>query len=173
MRIVAFLLLVPACAAGCAAEPETTITPPAPHSGQLTSLIGVSPAGEGDLSVAVALPRMHLVTGQTIDVTVTVTNQAGCPVRIDSLTSARVHVFIWRGSLAGWVKMLRYPQAQAMVVTPWGIAANGSVQFRMPLVVEPTWPTHEPLRLTAAINGTGVASTPITIEVTPQSPDPR
>ena len=173
MRIVAFLLLVPAWAAGCAAEPDATITPPAPHSGQLTSLVGVSSAGNGDLAVAVALPQTHLVTGQTIDVTVTVTNQVGSPVRIDSFTSARIYVFIWRRSLAGWSKMLRYPQAEAMVVTPWGIAANGSVEFQMPLVVEPTWPTHEPLRLTAAVNGTGVASTPITIEVTPQSPDTR
>ncbi len=162
----AALLLLLAClvSAGCGADGPGK--PTHACAGKPPVATDAPPSGEGDLAVAVGLATAQLVTGQSLDVTVTVTNRTDSTIEIDSLTSAKVYVFIWRYTIAGWTETLRYPQAEAMVVTPWSIDAGESVTFDMPLVVEPTWPTYEPLRLTVAINGTDAVSLPIAIKVT-------
>lgn len=141
--------------------------------GDLTKNIGQCPPAscqrstdQADLTAAVSAESVDLVTGDSLAVTVTVTNHTDSAIEINSLSSAKIRLLIRRRTMAGWEVLLRYPQTEAMVVTPWSVAAGETTVFNIPLTVEPTWPTHERLRLIAAVNGTDVTSPPVTIMVT-------
>jgi len=168
---VVLILLTFLAAAGCSSHAGSSQW----HSGELTDVTGVPLAGRDDLAVTVSLTSTssHLTTGQAIDAMVTITNLTDRPVRIDSPTSVRLYVYIWRYTEAGWTKILRYPQSELHVVTPWGIAPDASVGMTLPLVIEPNWPTYETLRLTAAVNGANTTSEPIIFRVASKPADKR
>lgn len=108
----------------------------------------------GDLEMTLKIDEQVLVTGETLPVTVTVTNiRQTAPVEIEARSSARVIVELLRWRPEGWQQVARYPQAALMVLSPWTLKAGQTRTFELDLPVEPNWPTHETLDLRARLNG--------------------
>ncbi len=144
--IPAILLAAALLAAGCAGETHRS-RPGGPD---------VATASAGELSLTVQAERRVLRTGERLAVDVTVANRGSGPVEIVSPNAARLLATVWAkydetGST--WEKVKTYPQAAAMVVTPWTLRPGESFRRTMHLPVEPDWPGEERLRLTVTVNG--------------------
>ena len=94
-----------------------------------------------------------VVRGETFKVVVVGRNTTREPIRIDARTGAPVYVRIWRHTGLAWETVKRYPEVATMVMTPWTLAPHSERRFELNLTVGPDWPTNEPLRLTAELNG--------------------
>jgi len=105
------------------------------------------------LVVGIELPKSHFVPGEHLAVKVTAQNTTDEPMSILAQTGAPVYVNIWRNTGLGWDTVKRYPQAATMVMSPWELSAGQTRTFTLRLTVEPDWPTGEPLRMTAQLNG--------------------
>ena len=64
-----------------------------------------------------------------------------------------------------WEEVKRYPQAETTTMNPWTLEANSHRTFEMQLTVQPDWPTGEPLRMTAELNGRKDVSPSLTLTV--------
>ena len=72
-------------------------------------------------------------------------------IRADS--GALVYVRLWRHTGTAWEEINRFPAAAVMAVREWKLPAGGSHKVVMNVDVTPDWPTGEPLKLTAELNG--------------------
>lgn len=120
----------------------------------------------GDLEMTLEVDEQVLVTGETLPVTVTVTNiRQTDPVEIEARSSALVIVELLRWQPEGWQQVARYPQAALMVLSPWTLKAGQTRTFELELPVEPNWPTHESLHLRARLNGVDDAKLRVPVRV--------
>jgi len=113
----------------------------------------VNSAERDGLVVEIELTRREFAVGQTMPVTVTALNTTRRDLDILASTGAPVYVKVWRNIGVGWEEVKRYPQAAVMVMSPWSLEARGRRTFPLSVPVEPDWPTNEPLRVTAELNG--------------------
>ena len=117
------------------------------------------------LSLRLSLPRREFVTGQAIPVTLRVRNVTDEPITIVASTSSPYYIRVWRYTSVGWELLKQYPRAALMVMSPWTLAADGERVFEFSVPVEPDWPTNEPLRLTAMLNGREALTPALTVYV--------
>jgi hypothetical protein len=117
------------------------------------------------LGLRVEVDRPRLAVGERLDVMVAVRNRTSRPMEIVADTGALVYLRLWRFDGLNWVEVRRYPQAATMVVTAWQLPAGGHRAWRLDLPVEPDWPSFEPLRLSAELNGRPDAVAYATVQV--------
>lgn len=108
---------------------------------------------EDGLKVELRVPQRDLVRGQTVPVTVIASNLTGKEIVVPASSGALVYVSIWRSTATGWEQVKRYPETAAELASPWRLAGKSSHTFPVNLPVAPDWPTGEPLRITAELNG--------------------
>lgn len=117
------------------------------------------------LRVELRVPRRSLVRGETVPVTVVARNLTKNEIVIPAETGALVYVTLWRRTEAGWEQVKRYPETAAQVLSHWRLAPKSSQNFPLNLRVAPDWPTGEPLRMTAELNGRKNVSPSLTVNV--------
>ncbi len=122
-------------------------------------------AAEG-MVVSMEVPRRIFRVGEKFVVNVTIRNllkKQQIAIMADS--GAPVYVRLFRHTGLAWDQMKRYPETTTMVMTPWTLAPLEQRSYAVQLTVEPDWPTYEPLRLTAEVNGEKKIKAFATIEV--------
>jgi hypothetical protein len=119
----------------------------------------------GPLLATLQLPTRSLVAGQTFPAVVTVRNTGSVPVRITANSGSLVYVRVMRHSPAGFFEVKRYPPVSLAVVRPWELRPGEVRRFEMTLTAEPDWPTNEPLRLEAEVNGQPALAPGIIVQV--------
>jgi hypothetical protein len=119
------------------------------------------------LQLSIDLPGTTFAPGETFTAEVTATNVSGQTVTIEANTSAKFHLRVWQNKTIGWEVVKKYPEVAAMVITPWKLRSGESVSFRPKVTVEPDWPTYEPLRLSATLNGYDGLEPYLVVEVIP------
>jgi hypothetical protein len=110
-------------------------------------------ATKDGLSVRLELPMRNLYWGQSVTATVVATNTSGRAITVQRPTQAPVLVKVWRHTVAGLEEVKRLPAASVMVAGTWKLEPGASRTFTLELPVERDWPTGEPLRITAELNG--------------------
>lgn len=145
MRISAFLLLgltgTVLLSGGCNGSGENKIT-----------AYGNSVESNG-LCARIALPDNTFNAGEIFLATFAATNKTDKPMTIHAISGSPVYVRLWRRTAVGWETFKRYPEAVVMVMKSWTLEPGQTRTFPMQLVVDRTWPTSEPLRLTGELNG--------------------
>ena len=142
-------------ALGCQQEPLKAAAQPG---------IAVSGADKG-LQVAMQLPQRNLYRGQVVPIKVTATNTTQQELAIPAETGSPVYVTVLRKTGAGWEQVKRLPETPVMVAKPWKLAPGVSHTFILNVTVSPDWPTGEPLRVTAELNGRPQAKATANIQV--------
>jgi len=139
--------------AGCAA-PEMQFGPGPGNSAEAKGLI-----------VHVSVPKRDFAVGEQVKVTVTAVNTTRRPISFNATSSARAIVRLFRHTGMGWEQVRRYPQAAAMILSPWRLERGQRRSFVLMVPVEPDWPSEEPLRLTGELNGRGDLAPGVVIRV--------
>jgi hypothetical protein len=121
----------------------------------------------GGLRVRVELPRRSFRVGDTIAVKVTATNTTGTPIQIVSPTGAPVLVRVARQTMAGPEQVQVYPRSVTSNILSWTIPAGESWPKTLRVPVEPDWPVHEVLYVSAELNGYGHLAPTVHIRVKP------
>ena len=149
----AYMLLFAAglCLAGCAQQEIAT----GEHVAQADGLVVTLESPQHDV----------LVPGENLSLIVTVRNTTKQPAEIVARSGAPVYARVWRRGEMYWQQVKTYPQAATMVMTPWTLPAREQRTFMLSLPVEPDWPTGEPLRITAELNGRPQAKPAIIVRV--------
>ncbi len=145
---------------GCPSEKTETHPPLA---GELTDV-----AVTGELSIEIRVFKKIFRPGETAKVFITARNNGSEPIEINATSAAPVFVQVERFTDAHWARVARYPQAAAMVMSPWTLKPGASRQWEMPIPVEPDWPAAEPLKLKAWLNGRADTTAAVEIEVAPE-----
>jgi hypothetical protein len=114
--------------------------------------IAVDSAIDG-LTLSIELPSVTFTPGQQFPVKIVATNTTDRPIRIQAGSGGPYRVYLWRFDGLGWGRIKGYPAGAVIVMNEWFLAPHTSRTFEPLLTVEPDWPTHEPLRLEAKING--------------------
>ncbi len=153
LALVAAAALLPA-AGGCPARPETAGLP-----------VGPIVAEARGLEVSLALPKYSFYRGEEIPLKVAARNTTRRDVVITAHSGALAYVSLWQ--LQPERQILRFPQAAILVVKQWTLPAGESRSFPLNLQVTPEWPTREPMRLVAEINGWPLARPSVLIDVYP------
>ncbi len=135
--------------------------------GLLLDVTDVPLAQAGDLSVTAEVSAKVVERGQSVTVIATVTNNTEHSVRIDSPDERCLVVEVWRHTARGWTAIFEYPELEFAVVSSWGLAGRSQYTQTIEVPIEPTWPTHEALRLVVDVNGAPAESEPITITALP------
>jgi hypothetical protein len=107
----------------------------------------------GGLTVTLKAPARYLTAGDSLTVSVTLTNQTDAPITIKANSGAEALIHLSRGTSVGWEQVKSFPEMQTMVMNPWVLQAGASRTFTLNLPVAKDWPTNEPLRISAEING--------------------
>ncbi|MFP4054555.1 MAG: hypothetical protein ACLFV7_11910 [Phycisphaerae bacterium] len=121
------------------------------------------------LSVSITADEVVVSPGDTVNVTVYVTNTSSEPVKYNARNAAPVYVMVQKASdLAegSWETVKKYPEAAAQVITPMEFRPGQQREFKMSLPVEPDWPTGETVRLAAYPNGRRELVASVRIKVT-------
>ena len=115
--------------------------------------------------MALILPGYSFYRGQELPIEVVVVNggKGDAVFRADSGSPA--YVTLWRRTKGGWDKLKRFPEAVVLLPKSWALPAGQSRMFSLNLQVGPDWPTYEPLKLTAEINGLGGVAPSAMIDV--------
>ena len=157
MRLTALLICLSACAwAGCVQGPKV-------------DLRDRNFVQAGGLAVGIELPKREFAVGEQFDVSVVARNDTRRPIAIEATTGALVYLRVLRSTTSGWEEVKRYPGSAVMLMSSWELAPRGTRTFTLHLTVEPDWPTNEPLRLTAELNGKPKVSPGIVVRVMPSS----
>ncbi|HAU38714.1 MAG TPA: hypothetical protein DCX07_13485 [Phycisphaerales bacterium] len=119
------------------------------------------------LEVSIELPKRDFRSGESFNVIVTARNISGGPLAIEASSAAPVWLRLHRHGAIGYDEIRRYPEAVAMVLSTWTLAPKQARTFTYRLTVEPDWPRHELLHLTAEVNGRASAAPGIAILVLP------
>lgn len=155
MRTTLLLLLGVGILSGCPAPPDRT--GPA-----------VNTVERDGLEVSLSVPKRTFRVGESFRATVTARNTTGDPIHIVARSGAKVHIRVQRHGEFGWEEVLEYPQAAVMMINPWTLPGRKAETFTLNLKVEPNWPTGEPLRLVAVLNGREAVSPGVVIRVEPR-----
>jgi hypothetical protein len=145
IAIVAAPALALLALVGCQQPP-----PPAPV---IPGDIFAAPVAADGLVVAMALPDRTLVRGQRVPVTVTARNTGAKPITVVTDSSAAVYVTLGRRTLAGWEDIRRFPENTITENLVWTLAPGQSRSFTLTFNIGADWPSNEPLRLIAQLNG--------------------
>jgi hypothetical protein len=121
-----------------------------------------------DLSLVLDLPKDRFEPGETFTATITLKNRSGEPLEIEASSSALYKIHLMRPQRTDWQTFKTYPDAAAMVITPWTLPAGEERAFTPELTVAEDWPTHELIRVQAEINGLPEIKTAVDIEVVNQ-----
>jgi len=105
------------------------------------------------LSVSMEMPKSSFVVGESFALAVTAENKTLRPIPVYPDSGAPVYVRVWRHTGITWRQVKRYPPTAVVVMKRWELSPGGRRRFTMKLTVEPDWPTGEPLKLTAELNG--------------------
>jgi hypothetical protein len=127
------------------------------------------------LLLGVNLPGRYFARGDTVPLTLLARNVTDRDMVIHADSGALVYVRLARHTSMAWQEVKRFPAAAVTVARDWKLPAGGSHKFVMNLDVTPDWPTGEPLRLTAELNGRDDVQPAALIEVfaTPEECDRR
>jgi len=115
--------------------------------------VGKATVESAGLSVGLEIPTSSFVVGESFEIAVTAENKTLKPITIRPDSGARVYVRVWRNTGITWRQVKRYPPTAVVVMRSWQLPPGGRRRFAMELTVEPDWPTGEPLKLTAELNG--------------------
>jgi hypothetical protein len=110
-------------------------------------------AHRGGLLLEMSIPDRYFVRGDTVPVTVVARNTADEDLTVRADSGALVYVWLWRHTGTAWEQVKRFPAAAVMAAREWKLPAGGSHKLAMNLDVTADWPTGEPLKLTAELNG--------------------
>ena len=105
------------------------------------------------LTVTLKAATRYLAVGDSLAVNITVTNQTDAPITIKANSGAEALVHLFRNTSVGWEQVKSFPEMQTMVMNPWVLQAGASRTFTLNLPIAKDWPTNEPVRITAEING--------------------
>jgi hypothetical protein len=119
------------------------------------------------LKVQVELPTRDFHTGDTIPVTVVVTNTTGKPIDVCSPTGAPVLVRITRETLMHPEEIHVYPNSATTNILSYTIPAGEMWKKVLMVPVEPDWPVNEILFLSAELNGYPAMAPNLAIMVKP------
>jgi len=109
----------------------------------------------GGLALELRLPRRSFVRGEIIPVTIIARNLTEEDMLIKAESGALVYLTLWRHTSLAWEQLKRFPETAVMVASPWTLKAEGAYEYTMNLEVTPDWPTAEPLKISAHLNGRG------------------
>jgi hypothetical protein len=121
------------------------------------------------LTVQLDLPARYFQTGDTVRVSVTATNTTGKPIEIHSPTGAAVLVRITRQTMLHPEEIRVYPTSATTNILSWTLPAGQSRPFVLMVPVEPDWPVHEIVFLSAELNGYPALAPNVAIMVKPAS----
>jgi hypothetical protein len=147
------LLLIVGAAAGC----RTELAPANPGP-------DAAVAANKGLELILELPGRNFTAGQTMAVTVTARNVGDSPIVMQT-TGAPVYIRVYRHTTIGWDEVKRYPQNEIMVAGKWTLEPISQRVFNMNIPVEADWPTGEPLRIAAQLNGRGDVKPAVVVRV--------
>jgi uncharacterized protein (DUF58 family) len=119
------------------------------------------------LKVQVELPARNFQTGQTIPVTVRVSNTTGKPIEVTSPTGAPVLVRITRESLMHPEEIHVYPTSATTNILSYTIPAGEAWKKVLMVPVEPDWPVNEIIYLSAELNGYPAMAPSLAIMIKP------
>ena len=156
--ILSLLLAAALIALACQQETEGT---PAGTKPLIDSV------GEEGLTVRLKVPQRYYLPGQLVRAQVIAVNNSPDPIEIQSSSTALAKIDLRRFTGVRWETFKRYPQAAAMVITPWTLPAGQTRVFDMALTVEEDWPVAETIRLRGWLNGRENLKPTVEIEVTP------
>lgn len=154
MRI-ALLTLITAMLAGCNANPHAVAMPEQNTVGP-----------RDGLSLTVGVPKRLFAVGERFTAAIDATNNGGKPVTFNA-GGARAYIVLQRNTDAGWTEIRRYPRSVVGVQNPWTLKTGWTETFTVALAVEPDWPTAEPLRLAAQLDGGPNLTPGVVIQVKP------
>jgi hypothetical protein len=127
----------------------------------------IDSVGEGGLTVRVKVPQRYYLPGQVVRAQVIAVNNSTEPIEIQSRSAALAKIDLRRFTGIRWETFKRYPQAAAMVITPWTLPPGQSRVFDLALTVGEDWPVAETIRLRGWLNGRDDLKPTVEIEVTP------
>ena len=105
------------------------------------------------LVVTLEVPSREFVQGETVPVTVRVTNTSDQPIQIRATSAALVKFTVWQKQVGGLARIKTIPEMAAQVLSPWVLEADSTRTFTRDLEVTKDWPTNEILWLSAELNG--------------------
>ena len=105
------------------------------------------------LTLTIDLPETTFVNGEKIPVKIVADNKTNNRLHFKSKTAAVYTLRLLRHDGLNWSCVRSWPAGAVVVTTTWGISPGQSQTFAPMLTVTPDWPTYEPLRLEAQING--------------------
>jgi hypothetical protein len=144
--------------AGC--EPEVS----KPATAPMPDLTAATVSNNG-LALTVDLDQTTFISGQQFTVKIGVVNSSDKPLVIDAGYAAPYVISIQQKITKGWEVVNRYPQVTQGLMRAWTLPAGKSADFQPILIVEPSWPSHEPLRLEVKLNGRDDVAPFVTIMV--------
>jgi hypothetical protein len=154
---------LPACNDGNASvDTDTSAIPPAVDDEDTSVTI------KDGVALVLDLPKDRFEPGETFTATITLKNRSGEPLEIEASSSALYKIHLMRPHRTDWQTFKTYPDAAAMVITPWTLPAGEERAFTPELTVAEDWPTHELIRVQAEINGLPEIKTAVDIEVVNQ-----
>ncbi|MCD4824209.1 MAG: hypothetical protein K8S55_06345 [Phycisphaerae bacterium] len=110
------------------------------------------------LTLTLDLPKTTLVNGEKFPVKIIAANKTQRRLHFKSKTAAVYTLRLLRYDGLNWSCVRSWPAGAVVVTTTWGLASGKSKTFAPVLTVTPDWPTYEPLRLEAKINGCDTAA---------------
>jgi len=146
MRTVMSLLAIALLVGGAGCSPPG----PVPDAAPGRQMHVVSKDG---LTVELILPGYSFYRGQELPIKVVAVNSGEYEAVFRADSGAPAYVTLWRRRTLGWEKFNRFPEAVVLLPRTWALPPGQSRSFQMNLWVGPDWPTHDPLKLTAQLNG--------------------
>ena len=119
------------------------------------------------LTVELALDRHSFYRGEIAAVKIVVRNDTSGAVTIEADSGALARVVLSRRTAAGWEPFRRCPDSALMLARRWTLQPRASRTFPLNIEVAPDWPTGEPLKLAAEVNGRGDVRPEAVIDVYP------
>ncbi len=148
MRIITLSLIVIAGLFVIGCQPEVTPAP-APAMPDLTK----ATVENNGLALTVDLDTTTFVSGQQFTVKIGVVNSSDKPLVVDAGYAAPYVISVQHNTPKGWDAVNTYPQVSQGLSRAWTLPAGQSAGFDPMIIAEPSWPTHEPLRLEVKLNG--------------------
>jgi hypothetical protein len=131
----------------------------------MPSSSGLASQQAGGLVMSLEVPGTSYAVGGQMPVTIIARNTAKEPVRITANSTDLAQVRIYQHTPAGWDLIKQYPQAAISVMSPWTLGPQQERVWHMSIPVEPDWPTGEPLRVAALLNGRTDVSPSVIVNV--------
>ncbi len=124
---------------------------------------------QGDLTVRLKVEKAFYQPGEKIHLEITAINNGSEPIQIQSRSSALAKADFRRHDGMRWETVRTFPQAAAMVITPWQLEPGQTRQFELGIDISEDWPTAETLRLRGWLNGKDSIKPTVEIKVVPDA----